>query len=127
MRPGEEIARVDVATVRGELPAPAIFGDWIMTSREYAVVRVRLAGGIDGWAFTLTRDGAVAAHIRDTLAGIYAGTDVAERERTYAVATGRSLASHSAGIGLRALRSRPSSAAPRRRCPRPRSSVTRRA
>ena len=74
-----------------------------MTAREYALVRVRLSNGVEGWAFTLTRDGSVAAQIRQTVAGIYAGTDVADRSRTFDVARARTFGSHSAGIGLRAL------------------------
>jgi L-alanine-DL-glutamate epimerase-like enolase superfamily enzyme len=101
-QPGE-IIDVGVATVRGDLPAPVVFGDWIMTYREFAVVRVRLASGTEGWAFTLTRDGSVPAHVRDTLARVYLGTSVADREATYLTAWSRSPASHGGGIGLRAL------------------------
>ena len=34
------ITDVSVATIQGSLPAPVVFGDWIMRHREYAVVRV---------------------------------------------------------------------------------------
>ena len=98
-----EVVGVEVATVFAALPAAVVFGDWVMRGREYAVGRVRLANGIDGWAFTLTRDGSVAAQIRNTVAGIYLNTDVADRAQTYATARGRSFGSHSSGIGLRAL------------------------
>lgn len=97
------ITDVSVATVRGSLPAPVIFGDWVMNSREFAVVRVRCADGIEGWSFTLTRDGAVAEHIRKTLAALYVGTSRDDVEQTYRTAYGRSPASHSGGIGLRAM------------------------
>jgi L-alanine-DL-glutamate epimerase-like enolase superfamily enzyme len=97
------IASINVATVAGELPAPVVFGDWIMKTREYVVVRVTLNSGVEGWAFTLTRDGAVAEHIRKTLKNIYLGTKVEDVEKTYTTALRRSLASHSAGLGLRAL------------------------
>jgi L-alanine-DL-glutamate epimerase-like enolase superfamily enzyme len=97
------IADVSVATIQGALPAPVVFGDWIMHHREYAVVRVTTATGHQGWAFTLTRDGAVAEQIRKAITPVYVGQDPAERERLYRVASRRSLASHSAGIGLRAL------------------------
>ena len=97
------IRDIKVATVSGQLPDPVVFGDWIMKSREFVVVRVTLDSGVQGWAFTLTRDGAVAEQIRKTIAPIYTGTDIAGREQTFAVAKRRSLASHSAGIGLRGL------------------------
>lgn len=97
------ITGVSVATVSGSLPAPVIFGDWIMRTREYAVVRVTCSNGVEGWAFTLTRDGAVAEHIAKTLAGVYVGTRCDDVESTFRVASGRSPASHASGIGLRAL------------------------
>ena len=49
------------------------------------------------------RDGAVAEQIRKAIAPVYLGEDPADRERLFRVASRRSLASHSAGIGLRAL------------------------
>jgi L-alanine-DL-glutamate epimerase-like enolase superfamily enzyme len=97
------ITDVSVATIQGELPAPVVFGDWIMKEREFAVVRMRAASGQEGWAFTLTRDGAVAEQIRRTIARVYVGADVADRTRTYRTAWRRSLASHGGGVGLRAL------------------------
>jgi L-alanine-DL-glutamate epimerase-like enolase superfamily enzyme len=98
-----EIISVDVMTIQAQLPAPVVFGEWIMHTREFALVRVRTAAGVDGLSYTLTRDGAVAEQIRKTIARIYVGTTVAERERTFTTAWRRSLASHAAGIGLRAL------------------------
>jgi L-alanine-DL-glutamate epimerase-like enolase superfamily enzyme len=97
------IAAVDVMTIQAQLPAPVVFGDWVMKTREFALVRVRPERGPAGFAYTLTRDGAVAEQIRKTIAPIYAGTTVEARERTFTLAWRRSLASHSAGIGLRAL------------------------
>ncbi|MEO8667149.1 MAG: enolase C-terminal domain-like protein [Bauldia sp.] len=97
------ITDVSVATIQGQLPAPVIFGDWIMKQREFAVVRVRTSSGHEGWAFTLTRDGAVAEQIRKTIAPVYAGSAIADRARTWRTAWRRSLASHCGGVGLRAL------------------------
>ena len=102
--PSTNIAGVDVMTIAAQLPAPVIFGDWVMDMREFALVRVRTAGDApDGFAYTLTRDGAVAEQIRKMIGPIYTGTAVADREATYKLAWRRSLASHAAGIGLRAL------------------------
>lgn len=97
------IVRVSAATIRGALPAPVIFGDWIMKDREYAVVRVDTDTGHSGWAFTLTRDGAVAEQIRNVIAAVYVEGHLTDRERLYRVAWRRSLAAHASGIGLRAL------------------------
>ena len=97
------ITSVAVMTIQAQLPAPVIFGEWIMHTREFALVRVRTDAGVDGYSYTLTRDGTVAEQIRKTIARVYVGTAVADRERTFTVAWRRSLASHAAGIGLRAL------------------------
>jgi L-alanine-DL-glutamate epimerase-like enolase superfamily enzyme len=97
------IVDVSVATIQGQLPAPVVFGDWIMKQREFAVVRLRTQSRQEGWAFTLTRDGAVAEQIRKTIGPVYIGTDVADRTKTWRTAWRRSLASHCGGIGLRAL------------------------
>ncbi|HEY3884767.1 MAG TPA: hypothetical protein VGL62_06155, partial [Vicinamibacterales bacterium] len=88
-----------VATIQGRLPAPVVFGDWIMKQREFAVVRMRTASGQEGWAFTLTRDGAVAEQIRRSIAPVYLGSDIADRTRTFRTAWRRSLASHCGGVG----------------------------
>lgn len=100
---GVRIKAVAVATVQGQLPAPVVFGDWVMAYREYAVVRVTTEDGVEGWSFGLTRDGAVADQIRRSIVGIYVGSELDARERTYATAWRRSLASHASGVGLRAL------------------------
>src|SRR5687768_17007811 len=94
------ITDVQVATIQAQLPAPVVFGDWVMKIREFATVRVRTSTGHEGWAFTLTRDGAVAEQIRKSIAPVYAGTDIVDREKTYRTAKGRTYGSHSAGVGL---------------------------
>jgi L-alanine-DL-glutamate epimerase-like enolase superfamily enzyme len=97
------IADISVATIQGQLPAPVIFGDWVMNHREFVVVRLRTQSGHEGWSFTLTRDGACAEQIRKSIAPVYIGTDIADREKTFKTAKGRTYGSHSAGVGLRAL------------------------
>lgn len=99
----DRIVGVDVMTIQAQLPAPVIFGDWVMKMREFALVRVRTESGLSGFAYTLTRDGAVAEQIRKTIEPTYSGSSIRDREATYSLAWRRSLASHSAGIGLRAL------------------------
>ena len=103
MTTSPSVNAVDVMTIQAQLPAPVVFGEWIMHTREFALVRVRTDAGVDGYCYTLTRDGAVAEQIRKTIGRIYVGSAVADRERTYTIAWRRSLASHAAGIGLRAL------------------------
>jgi L-alanine-DL-glutamate epimerase-like enolase superfamily enzyme len=100
---GNVIESVSVATVAGQLPERIEFGDWVMDYREFAVVRMRSSAGNEGWSFTLTRDGAVAEQIRKSLARVYMGAPVGEQERLFGLALRRSLASHSSGVGLRAL------------------------
>lgn len=103
MSRADRIAQVSVATVQGQLPAPVVFGDWIMRHREFAVVRLRSKRGVEGWSFTLTRDGAVAEQIRKSLATVYLDQPVGDQERLFETAWRRSLASHASGVGLRAL------------------------
>src|SRR6187401_607035 len=76
------ITSVQVMTIQAQLPAPVIFGEWIMRQREFALVRVRTDQGVDGLMYTLTRDGAVADQIRKTIAALYVGTAIDDRERT---------------------------------------------
>ncbi len=97
------VTAVDAMTIEARLPAPVIFGEWIMRHREFVLVRVRTDRGVDGLMYTLTRDGAVAEQIRKTIAALYVGTTIDARERTFDVAWRRSLASHASGLGLRAL------------------------
>ncbi len=98
-----KITEVAVATIQGQLPAPVIFGDWIMKVREFVVVRLRTDSGHEGWSFTLTRDGTIAEQVRKSIAPVYVGTAVDDRMATFKTAKGRTYGSHSAGVGLRAL------------------------
>jgi L-alanine-DL-glutamate epimerase-like enolase superfamily enzyme len=91
-------------TIQAQLPAPVVFGTWVMNMREFALVRVSIDGdGPAGYAYALTRDGAVAEQIRKMIGAVYVGTDVEDREATFTLTQRHSLASLSAGIGLRAL------------------------
>lgn len=96
------VVDVSVATIRAELPAPIAFGDWVMVDREFVVVRLTSLSGHQGFGFALTRDGCVGEQILKSVAPLYIGTDVADREQTFNIARRRNLASHSTGIGLRA-------------------------
>jgi L-alanine-DL-glutamate epimerase-like enolase superfamily enzyme len=97
------VKAVEVALVKASLPNPINFGSWIMTYREYAVVRVTAQNGAKGLSFGLTRDGAVAEQIQKSICKIYEGTSVEDRENTFWQAKNANLGSHSNGVGLRAL------------------------
>jgi L-alanine-DL-glutamate epimerase-like enolase superfamily enzyme len=103
MSKAELIESVSVATIRGQLPEPIVFGEWVMEQRESAVVRMRSTSGTEGWSFSLTRDGAVAEQVRKSLARVYIGQPVGDQERLFRAAWRRNLASHASGVGLRAL------------------------
>lgn len=106
MPPPTTIADVHVATVRALLPEPIRFGDWVMEHREFALVRVRSSDGLEGFAFTLTREGPVAATIKQAIAHNYIGTTLTsttDAERAFYGCQGSNLAGLSSGIGLRAL------------------------
>ena len=101
----QTIADVHVATVRAALPEPIHFGDWVMEHREFALVRVRARTGVEGFAFTLSREGPVAATIKQAIAKHYVGSALSSREeaeRTFYRCQGSNLAGLSSGIGLRA-------------------------
>ena len=91
-------------TIQAQLPAPV---DLRRLGHEDARVRAgagpQRGDGPAGYAYTLTRDGAVAEQIRKTIAPPTSDTAVDDREATFTLAWRRSLASHAAGIGLRAL------------------------
>jgi L-alanine-DL-glutamate epimerase-like enolase superfamily enzyme len=100
---GHTVARVDAATVRAAVPEPIRFGDWVMTHRDFVVVRVRTSEGVDGWAFTLTRDAPIAALVARSVAGRYVGRAIDEPADAFGTAQRSNLATLSSGAGLRAL------------------------
>jgi L-alanine-DL-glutamate epimerase-like enolase superfamily enzyme len=102
----ERIRDLQVATVRAALPEPIHFGDWVMKHREFCVVRVRAESGCEGFAFTLTREGPVAATIKQAIAHHFAGGAFSSADdiaTAYDRCQGSNLAGLSSGIGLRAL------------------------
>jgi L-alanine-DL-glutamate epimerase-like enolase superfamily enzyme len=102
----ETIRELSIATVRAALPEPIVFGDWVMKHREFALVRVRAESGLEGFGFTLTREGAVAATIRQSISHHYVGTSFSSRadiEQTFYRCQGSNLGGLASGIGLRGL------------------------
>lgn len=96
------IARVDAAEVRGIVPEPIRFGDWVMTHRAFTVVRVESEDGVAGYAFTLTRDGPLTAAVRLTVRPHYLGGDARDPVSLGRRARRANLSTLSAGVGLRA-------------------------
>lgn len=102
----ESLQELHVATVRAALPEPIRFGDWMMKHREFALVRIRARSGVEGFAFTLTREGPVAATIKQAIQHHYVGTTFenrADAAEAFHRCQGSNLAGLSGGIGLRAL------------------------
>ena len=102
----ETICELHTATVRAALPEPIVFGDWVMKRREFVLVRVRAESGLEGFAFTLTREGPVAAAIQQAIAYHYVGTTLASQADAAAVfyrCQGSNLGGLSGGMGLRGL------------------------
>lgn len=102
----ETIRELTVATVRAALPEPILFGDWVMRHRSFAVIRLTASSGVEGFAFTLTREGPVDATIRQAIAHHYVGAEfesTADAAAAFYRCQGSNLAGLSSGIGLRAL------------------------
>lgn len=77
-----------------------------MKHREFALVRVRAESGNEGFAFTLTREGPVAAAIHQAISPHYEGSAVATQDdaaRLFYRCQGSNLAGLASGFGLRAL------------------------
>jgi L-alanine-DL-glutamate epimerase-like enolase superfamily enzyme len=102
----ETICELHTATVRAALPEPIVFGDWVMKRREFVLVRVRAESGLEGFAFTLTREGPVAAAIKQAIAYHYVGATFASQAdaaATFYRCQGANLGALSSGMGLRGL------------------------
>lgn len=102
----ERIESLHATTVRAALPEPIQFGDWVMKHREFVLVRARAESGNEGFGFTLSREGPVAAAIKQAVAHHYVGSEVASRADAEAIfyrCQGSNLATLAGGTGLRAL------------------------
>jgi L-alanine-DL-glutamate epimerase-like enolase superfamily enzyme len=102
----ERIVDIHAATARAALPEPIHFGDWVMKHREFTVVRVRAESGVEGFGFTLSREGPVAATIKQAIAHHYVGAELGgidDAAQVFYRCQASNLAALSGGIGLRAL------------------------
>lgn len=99
----DRIATVDAATVAAPLPEPIRFGAATIAQREFVLVRVRSTSGAEGYAFTLTRDGPVAAVVDRLIAPRYVGASVDDPAALFTATQTANLATFATGVGLRAL------------------------
>jgi len=99
----DRIVAVRAATIKHELETPIHFGSWVMSHREFALIRIDAASGLRGFAYCLTRDGPVADIIHRTVAPAYVGQPVDDPGRLFFNALWTNHAIHAAGIGMRAL------------------------
>lgn len=76
----DEIATVECFECVVPLPRPLQVGQALVTSRSYAVVRVRTAAGFEGVAYAFGRGLPVAAIVRDALAPLLVGADARRPE-----------------------------------------------
>ena len=44
----DRIARVRTVTIKHMLATPIVYGEWVMRHREFALVRIDAASGLDG-------------------------------------------------------------------------------
>lgn len=89
--------------VRVTLPTPIHFGTWVMTQREFALIRVDDSAGRSGAAYCITRDGPVAEIVAELLRKNYVGLPVATPADNFYSALHSFPGVVAAGIGMRAL------------------------
>lgn len=99
----DEIVRVRAASIVHHLDQPIKFGDWLMTFREFVLVRVDSLSGASGFAYCLTRNGPVAEIVRRNIEPIYLGNSVDDPARAFYRTLHAQHAVHAAGVGMRAL------------------------
>ncbi len=97
------ITAVEVATIRSPLPVEISFGPWVMRHREFALCRIETDDGLVGTAFVYTRDGPLAAFVRDNIAAQYVGQPYHDPEALHWKAAWSNNAILASGLGLRAL------------------------
>ena len=99
----DRIVSVRAATISHALETPIDFGSWVITHREFVLVRIDTESGLRGMAYCLTRDGPMAEIIHRTVAPVYVGRRVDEPSNVFYDALYGNHAVHAAGIGMRAV------------------------
>jgi L-alanine-DL-glutamate epimerase-like enolase superfamily enzyme len=97
------ITAVGVMTVRSLLPVTINFGPWVMEHREFALCRIEADDGQVGTAFVYTRDGPLAAFVRQNIAHQYVGQPYQDPAALHWRAAFSNNAVLASGLGLRAL------------------------
>lgn len=98
-----KIRKLAALTVDARLSTPIRFGDWVISSRTYAIVAITDSEGATGWSAGLTRGGQVAEQLRASVAPCYEGELIRDPIKTYLRALRSNPPVHSSGVGLRAL------------------------
>jgi len=97
------ITKVRAASINHRLASPIHYGNWVMTHREFVLVRLDAESGDAGFAYCLSREGPVAEIIRKTIAPVYVGSNIDAPEEIFYRALWSNHATHAAGVGMRAL------------------------
>jgi L-alanine-DL-glutamate epimerase-like enolase superfamily enzyme len=97
------IDEIRSAVIRCPLETPVVFGGWKITHREFALVGLRSASGVVGYAYCLTRDGPVKEIVDRTIAPQYVGSAADDPQSAFFKALWSNHSVHAAGIGMRAL------------------------
>ena len=97
------VRRVRCAIVRHELDTPLQFNRWLITHREFAIVRVDTEEGASGFSYGLTRDGPVASIVSRNVAPVYEGRKINDPFQAFLECRLANHATLSAGVGMRAL------------------------
>lgn len=99
----DRVTNVRSVRVRHHLTTPIRFGNWVMTHRDFVLVRVDVAGAPSGFAYGLTRDGPVSEIVRATVGPAYLRQAALDPGTLFEQALWTNHAVHAAGIGMRAL------------------------
>jgi L-alanine-DL-glutamate epimerase-like enolase superfamily enzyme len=77
------IERVETWYLRVPLPTPVVLGSIVIRQRDFVVVRVLTAGGVEGTAYSLTRGAPLDTVITDLLAPVVVGRDALDTTRRH--------------------------------------------
>lgn len=81
--PETRIDGVDAWRLRIPLATPIVLGHMVIAHREFVVVRVRTAGGLEGFAYSLTRDAPLDLVLTEYLGPRLVGQDALDTERIH--------------------------------------------
>ena len=99
----DRVSSIRSARVRHHLTTPIQYGNWVMTHRDFVLVRVDIGGTLSGFAYGLTRDGPVSEIVQATVGPAYLRQAARDPKTLFEQALWTNHAVHAAGIGMRAL------------------------